>query len=64
MLYEKFPLSKELIDTLWNVNNIPSPELNAQEIGINRYIMECKYNYHRGSETIDMRINRYIMECK
>ena len=33
---------RELIDTLWNVNN---EETNTEEnkTGINRYIMECKF---------------------
>ena len=33
----------ELIDTLWNVNDVETDgELNDL-IGINRYIMECKW---------------------
>ena len=31
----------ELIDTLWNVNLLPSL-VNNLSSGINRYIMECK----------------------
>ena len=33
----------ELIDTLWNVNIIP-PSYFSLVSGINRYIMECKYD--------------------
>ena len=32
---------RELIDTLWNVNAIVEEE-EITDIGINRYIMECK----------------------
>ena len=32
----------ELIDTLWNVNIILKMVNGMMEIGINRYIMECK----------------------
>ena len=32
---------RELIDTLWNVNKGVSLE-TKKELGINRYIMECK----------------------
>ena len=53
----------ELIDTLWNVNPGGEPGKMTKK-GINRYIMECKYEIiasFTGSET---GINRYIMECK
>ena len=33
---------RELIDTLWNVNEKDDQEA-LQESGINRYIMECKF---------------------
>ena len=33
---------RELIDTLWNVNNILRLLNNSQLSRINRYIMECK----------------------
>ena len=33
---------RELIDTLWNVNE-GEKEQEKEVIGINRYIMECKY---------------------
>ena len=37
------PLSlQELIDTLWNVNVSAEQLLMIIELGINRYIMECK----------------------
>ncbi len=35
---------KELIDTLWNVNYIRKLADGINVLGINRYIMECKYN--------------------
>ena len=34
----------ELIDTLWNVNKEEKPILEKPTQGINRYIMECKFN--------------------
>ena len=34
---------RELIDTLWNVNEQSYSELESFVLGINRYIMECKY---------------------
>ena len=34
---------KELIDTLWNVNQIQNYSLLSLPERINRYIMECKY---------------------
>ena len=34
---------QELIDTLWNVNERAGSMGNSGK-GINRYIMECKYN--------------------
>ena len=33
---------RELIDTLWNVNDLDCSAKIASVIGINRYIMECK----------------------
>ena len=33
----------ELIDTLWNVNSDKWTEQELQKLGINRYIMECKF---------------------
>ena len=35
---------RELIDTLWNVNDYTN-ELVDVRVGINRYIMECKLFY-------------------
>ena len=34
---------RELIDTLWNVNDISVIKLVTSRTGINRYIMECKF---------------------
>ena len=42
---------RELIDTLWNVNNSISPSKLKVLSGINRYIMECKFNRHTYSKT-------------
>ena len=36
------PPYPELIDTLWNVNG-KRQQMIAEHMGINRYIMECKY---------------------
>ena len=33
---------RELIDTLWNVNETKDWKSSNSKIGINRYIMECK----------------------
>ena len=38
----EFSASYELIDTLWNVNADPTVGV-GREMGINRYIMECKF---------------------
>ena len=54
----------ELIDTLWNVNSKVFDEQVGQNIGINRYIMECKYPLFSNHKNNRLRINRYIMECK
>ena len=45
---EGIPLKKEkntleLIDTLWNVNDGKKEEFVKKVLGINRYIMECKW---------------------
>ena len=45
---------RELIDTLWNVNDLDCSAKIASVIGINRYIMECKsWTYLRGDIVID-----------
>ena len=54
----------ELIDTLWNVNEIKVKARLTDDKRINRYIMECKYNRLCKAKFFDTRINRYIMECK
>ena len=53
----------ELIDTLWNVNQ-DNKKAPVETSGINRYIMECKYQKRAGHQFSNLRINRYIMECK
>ena len=55
---------RELIDTLWNVNDQVVVDGYNVRIRINRYIMECKLYYELNEEQIIDRINRYIMECK
>ena len=35
---------RELIDTLWNVNDTIVKRIASGDVRINRYIMECKYN--------------------
>ena len=53
----------ELIDTLWNVNQIVLAIYNVF-MRINRYIMECK-SMRKKVESVEYPgINRYIMECK
>ena len=55
---------RELIDTLWNVNNTGSKYHSNPNCRINRYIMECKLNIGYLFLNYCIRINRYIMECK
>ena len=48
---------RELIDTLWNVNEFIDSAVETIQ-GINRYIMECKFIFlydsiHRNRELID-----------
>ena len=63
-IFRSIPCSKqELIDTLWNVNEGGIP-LQCGVIGINRYIMECKYAKLAWLKLHEPGINRYIMECK
>ena len=53
----------ELIDTLWNVNNIQST--GSKEIGFE--LIDTLWNVNRRGRTrknSNLRINRYIMECK
>ena len=40
---------RELIDTLWNVNQEGEKYIKVFARGINRYIMECKYHPFRSS---------------
>ena len=55
--------SWELIETLWNVNKIHV--LSAVYcVGINRNIVECKFNHNFEAYMIKSRINRNIVECK
>ena len=56
-------MKTELIDTLWNVNNVLKA-VTAIETRINRYIMECKSVQQTVSFFLPHGINRYIMECK
>ena len=43
---------RELIDTLWNVNNKLIAENTAQSARINRYIMECKFKLIKKSASV------------
>ena len=54
----------ELIDTLWNVNQLYDCRLQDTKLRINRYIMECKYECGIFKFRTFVGINRYIMECK
>ena len=36
--------ANELIETLWNVNTGTYPDIDKYALGINRNIVECKYN--------------------
>ena len=54
----------ELIDTLWNVNDILHQLAYFLVHRINRYIMECKLKIRPTVWNPLHRINRYIMECK
>ena len=42
LINKRLHLQKELIDTLWNVNEEPEEPEEEQKPRINRYIMECK----------------------
>ena len=55
---------RELIDTLWNVNDNKCGGTDVHDNRINRYIMECKSLYAPVLSWNFIRINRYIMECK
>ena len=54
----------ELIDTLWNVNVLCRLHSLTAAYRINRYIMECKWDFLCVLFVFSDRINRYIMECK
>ena len=50
---------------MWNVKKDTSLGASADEIGINRNIVECKETRYFVSETFDSTgINRNIVECK
>ena len=53
-----------LIETLWNVKKILSPDWFSVKNGINRNIMECKVRYKGNQLCTEICINRNIMECK
>ena len=48
-----------LIETYWNVNDDPKPDP-----GINRNILECKYENMVAEPSVGRSINRNILECK
>ena len=43
-LFRNITLPQELIETLWNVNTGTYPDIDKYALGINRNIVECKYN--------------------
>ena len=47
------PRSRELIDTLWNVNSVNLASLFLKN-RINRYIMECKFPVHQMESLCDL----------
>ena len=53
----------ELIDTQWDVNTDKS-NAYADDPGINRYIVGCKWINTTDYQSWELRINRYIVGCK
>ena len=53
-----------LIETLWNVNRVPTVPYLAKGAGINRNIVECKLGPAAPDHAVVVRINRNIVECK
>ena len=53
-----------LIDTWWNVNNNAYFIMTVQNIGFNRYMVECEYKCPSGVWTIGYGFNRYMVECE
>ena len=53
----------ELIETLWNVNEITEKDLETA-LRINRNIVECKLYHSWFFRMLWHRINRNIVECK
>ncbi len=41
-----------LIGTLWNVNFFDSVAHGLSDLGFNRYIVECKYDFYMATITI------------
>ena len=52
-----------LIETYWNVNETLSTKPYTQS-GINRNILECKYDKAMLRKRLSKGINRNILECK
>ena len=52
-----------LIETYWNVNKFKAAKA-FKDAGINRNILECKYDIRNHRGTGHDRINRNILECK
>ena len=53
-----------LIETYWNVNVYSSSVISWARTGINRNILECKYDLNTRSDHSRPGINRNILECK
>ena len=56
--------SKVLIDTWWNVNKQDVTIFVMDEIGFNRYMVECEYRCVWGFSMVHQRFNRYMVECE
>ena len=54
----------ELIDTQWDVNYVKKFRIDMQKLGINRYIVGCKFDKETLVDRNNIRINRYIVGCK
>ena len=53
-----------LIDTWWNVNHLSTLLSLLNNIGFNRYMVECKYVAYFIYDSRCSRFNRYMVECK
>ena len=58
------PVYNELIETLWNVNELCIVLYSVALYRINRNIVECKFVSPMFFASFHARINRNIVECK